>query len=57
MHITYKKLFKLLIDREMNCQDLKNYAELVRHQQPSLAKKRILPPMFWLGYVPGFIAS
>lgn len=23
MHITYKKLFKLLIDREMNRQDLK----------------------------------
>ena len=25
MHITYKKLWKLLIDREMNKQDLKRF--------------------------------
>lgn len=38
MHITYKKLFKLLIDRDMNRQDLKNLCGLSSASVAKLGK-------------------
>lgn len=47
MHISYNKLWKLLIDKNMKKMDLKKLQESAALLSPSWAKGKTLPQMFF----------
>ena len=56
MYFSYNNVWKLLIDKKMNKQDLKKKPESVRRLLQNLAKARILPRMFNYAFIRLWIA-
>lgn len=57
MRISYNKLWKMLIDKEMNKNDLKDAAGISAASIAKLAKVQTSQPMFFSKFVRLWIAS